>query len=190
MKQTAPTWYAQIAPSSSREDSGVWAAEARSSSQERMKREIVGFLQELSKTGPVVLFFDDLHWADVSTVDAISFLAGKLDLLNVLLVVTYRPSDMLLAQASVPADQAGSPGAWRLPRDRARLSEPGRCCGVPRAGVSRPSLSAGVPAADSREDGRQPVVRRGSRALPPRSRRVDAVERRMDARRDVAVDRT
>ena len=97
MKQTAPTWYAQIAPSSGT-DSGGWTTEARASSQERMKREIVMLLQELSKAGPVVLFFDDLHWADVSTVDAISFLAGKLDLLNVLLVVTYRPSDMLLAQ--------------------------------------------------------------------------------------------
>ena len=56
------------------------------------------FLQELSRTGPVVLFFDDLQWADVSTVDAIGFLAGKLDALSVLLVVTYRPSDMLLAK--------------------------------------------------------------------------------------------
>ena len=98
MKQVAPTWYAQIAPSAGREDSGIGAAEARSSSQERMKRELVVFLQELSRSGPVVLFFDDLQWADVSTVDAISYLAAKFEQLGVLIVVTYRPSDMLLAR--------------------------------------------------------------------------------------------
>ena len=44
------------------------------------------------------MFFDDLHWADVSTIDLLSFLAGKFDALKVLIVVTYRPSDMLLGK--------------------------------------------------------------------------------------------
>ncbi len=47
---------------------------------------------------PLILFFDDLHWADVSTIDALSFIAGKFDALNTLIVVTYRPSDMLLVK--------------------------------------------------------------------------------------------
>ena len=39
-----------------------------------------------------------MQWADVSTIDIVSYLAGKLDTLNVLIVATYRLSDMLLAK--------------------------------------------------------------------------------------------
>ena len=63
-----------------------------------MKRELAAFLQAVAQAQPLVIFFDDLHWADVSTIDLLSFLAGKFDALRVLIVVTYRPSDMLLAK--------------------------------------------------------------------------------------------
>jgi len=99
MKQFAPTWYAQVAPlAGESEESARLLAEVKSASQERMKRELASFLQEVARLRPLVLFFDDLHWADVSTIDVLSFLAGKFDALNVLIVVTYRPSDMLLAK--------------------------------------------------------------------------------------------
>ncbi len=45
-------------------------------SQERMKRELSALLEELSRVQPVVLFIDDLHWADVSTIDMLNYLAG------------------------------------------------------------------------------------------------------------------
>lgn len=63
-----------------------------------MKRELASFLQAVAESQPLVIFFDDLHWADVSTIDLLSFLAGKFDVLRVLIVTTYRPSDMLLAK--------------------------------------------------------------------------------------------
>ncbi len=99
MKQIAPTWYAQVAPlSGSDEESARLLAEVKAASQEQMKRELSAFLQEVARLRPLVLFFDDLHWADVSTIDVLSFLAGKFDALNALIVVTYRPSDMLLSK--------------------------------------------------------------------------------------------
>ena len=99
MKQIAPTWYAQVVPlSSSDEESARLLAEVKAASQERMKRELGAFLQEVARLRPLILFFDDLHWADISTIDMLSFLAGKFDALNALIVVTYRPSDMLLAK--------------------------------------------------------------------------------------------
>jgi predicted ATPase len=61
-----------------------------------MKRELGAFLEEFSRTGPVVLFLDDLHWADVSTVDVLAYLASKLRAMRVLIVVAYRPSELLL----------------------------------------------------------------------------------------------
>ena len=97
MKQFAPTWYAQVAPPFSEgEETARLINQLRTASQEHMKRELGGFLQELALLGPLVLFFDDLHWADVSTIDVLSFLAARFDALNVLIVVTYRPSDLVL----------------------------------------------------------------------------------------------
>lgn len=99
MKHIAPTWYAQIVPlSGDSEESARLQAEVKAASQERMKRELTSFLQAVAPQQPLVLFFDDLHWADVSTIDLLNFLAGKFDVQHVLIIVTYRPSDMLLAK--------------------------------------------------------------------------------------------
>jgi predicted ATPase len=63
-----------------------------------MKRELSAFFQEVSRLRPLVVFFDDLQWADVSTIDMLAYLAGKFDSLRALIVVTYRPSDLALAK--------------------------------------------------------------------------------------------
>jgi predicted ATPase len=99
MRQLAPTWYAQVAPLSGDSDASVrLLADVRAASQERMKRELASFLHAVTRSQPLVLFFDDLQWADVSTIDLLSFLAGKFDAMRVLIVVTYRGSDMILGQ--------------------------------------------------------------------------------------------
>lgn len=99
MRQLAPTWYAQVVPlSGETEESARLLAEVKAASQERMKRELANFLQYVAQPRPLVLFFDDLQWADVSTIDLLSFLASKFDALDVLIVVTYRPSNMLLSK--------------------------------------------------------------------------------------------
>lgn len=99
MRQLAPTWYAQVVPlSGDSEESAHLLAEVKAASQGRMKRELAGFLQAVAQTQPLVIFFDDLHWADISTIDLLCFLAGKFDTLKVLIVVTYRPSDLLLSK--------------------------------------------------------------------------------------------
>ena len=101
MKQVAPAWYAQIAQLSGDSDESVrLLEEIKDVTQERLKRDFVACVQEVSSSRPVVVFLDDLHWADVSTIDLLSFLAGKFDGSNVLVVVTYRPSDMLLSKHS------------------------------------------------------------------------------------------
>jgi len=97
MKLLAPTWYVQFAPFAAGDTSNArLMADMRAASQERMKRELSAFLQEISRTQPVVLFFDDVHWADVSTVDVLAYLASRLAAMRVLIVVAYRPSELLL----------------------------------------------------------------------------------------------
>jgi adenylate cyclase len=63
-----------------------------------MKRELGVLLQDASRQRPFVLFLDDLHWADVSTIDVLNYLAGRFDQMHLLVVATYRPADMALAQ--------------------------------------------------------------------------------------------
>ncbi len=99
MKQVAPAWYVQIAPPGGDSDETDRLLEhAKETTQERLKLDFVTCLQDLSRPLPMVFFLDDLHWADESTVDLLSFLAAKFEGLNVLVVVTYRPSDMKLSK--------------------------------------------------------------------------------------------
>jgi TolB-like protein/Tfp pilus assembly protein PilF len=99
MRQLAPTWYAQVASVKGDDaESQKLLIDVKAASQERMKRELAAFLQAVAQARPLAIFFDDLHWADVSTIDLLNFLAGKFDSLKVLIVVTYRPSDMLLCK--------------------------------------------------------------------------------------------
>jgi predicted ATPase len=97
MKQVAPTWFIQVAPLSL-ESSSAERLLGERVSQERMKRELGALLQEVSRLRPLILFIDDLQWADVSTIDILAYLAGKFETMRVLVVATYRPSDLLLAK--------------------------------------------------------------------------------------------
>src|SRR5205085_11157882 len=72
--------------------------EAREASQERRKRELGVFLHEVARQHPLVVFLDDIHWADPSSVDLLAYLGGKCPGWRLLLVLTYRPSDLLRSQ--------------------------------------------------------------------------------------------
>ena len=97
MKTVAPTWYNLVSiesSSASQERESLPAA----ASQERMKREFGALCKEISRRQPLVLFIDDMHWADVSTVDILNYLAGRFEQTRVLVLGSYRPSDMALSQ--------------------------------------------------------------------------------------------
>ena len=92
----ASAWYSQVA--SATPAGGVAkATDTQGGSQERLKREIAALTRELSQSQPLVLFFDDVHWADASTIDLLAYLAPRFATLRVLVIVTSRPSDLRLA---------------------------------------------------------------------------------------------
>jgi predicted ATPase len=98
MKAVAPTWYGQVAPQAVSDPAlASRAAPAQAASQERLKRELSSFLQEMSRLWPLILFLDDLHWADASTADLLAYLGSRCVAWRLLVVVTYRPSDLLLS---------------------------------------------------------------------------------------------
>lgn len=94
MKLVAPTWYSRVAhaPSTNLESSEP----SRASSQQSMLREFGDLLEEASRLGLVVLFFDDIHWADISTVALLAHVGRICQDLRVLVLLTYRPTEMLL----------------------------------------------------------------------------------------------
>jgi predicted ATPase len=100
IRTIAPSWYVQVATSSAEGSTalGEFRESMPAVSQERMKRELGALAQEISRSQPLVLFIDDLHWADVSTIDMLNYLAGRFSDMRVLVVVSYRPSDMALGK--------------------------------------------------------------------------------------------
>ena len=56
--------------------------------------EVRALLDRLAETAPVVLVLEDLHWADASTLDLVSFLAHAVGDSRVLLVGTYRVDEV------------------------------------------------------------------------------------------------
>jgi len=100
LKVLAPTWYMQVAPLTAGSDSSAErvAEQARQASQERVKREVRAFLYEISRARPVVVFIDDIHWADPATIDLLGYIARTFDEMRVLIVAAYRISELLLSQ--------------------------------------------------------------------------------------------
>jgi DNA-binding winged helix-turn-helix (wHTH) protein/tetratricopeptide (TPR) repeat protein len=100
MKLVAPTWYVQVAPLWASADPSFSAvlSDAKAASRERMMREFALLIQEISGIQPVVIFLDDLHWADASTTELLPYLSQKLASDRVLILVAYRQSEMLLGQ--------------------------------------------------------------------------------------------
>ncbi|MCH7994860.1 MAG: protein kinase [Planctomycetes bacterium] len=99
LRAIAPTWYIHVAPHPSDDESSrSLISDAQVASQERMKRELLAFFQELTRVRPLVVSLDDLHWVDLATLDVLSFLTTRIRSLRLLFVVTYRPSELLLAE--------------------------------------------------------------------------------------------
>jgi DNA-binding CsgD family transcriptional regulator/tetratricopeptide (TPR) repeat protein len=63
-------------------------------SQAQLFQEVRDFLSTLAASRPVVLFLDDLHWADPASLDLLRFLARHLAALQLLVVVAYRADEI------------------------------------------------------------------------------------------------
>jgi predicted ATPase len=97
MKLVAPTWFLQLQPLWAAADPSFSsiAADAKAASRERMRRELLTFIEEVSNARPLVLFVDDLHWANASTVELLAYFSRKLATLRTLVVVAYRPEEIV-----------------------------------------------------------------------------------------------
>jgi DNA-binding CsgD family transcriptional regulator len=96
--------------------------------RQQMFGAVLGLLGELAAAAPVVLVFEDLHWADASTRDLLTFLSRVLRTERVALIGTYRTDDLHrrhpLRPLAAELQRLPSVTALRLgPLDPAALAE-------------------------------------------------------------------
>jgi len=102
LKSVAPSWIVQMPSVAS--DAELDAIRARSgASGERMLRELGLMLDRLTAETPLVLVLEDLHWSDYATLDAIDLLAKQTEPARLMIVGTWRPSDVKAARHPVYA---------------------------------------------------------------------------------------
>lgn len=87
LARMAPAWLAALgrAPADS--------SATRPASQDRTLADLCGALEELAVEKPLILVFEDLHWADDSTLDLISALARRRARARLMVLATYRLHD-------------------------------------------------------------------------------------------------
>src|SRR5262249_51217536 len=72
-----------------------WDGRLKNASPEQIKYQtflaIRDFFEALVQRGPVLLIFEDLHWADALSLDVISLLTESLSHAPLMLLCTYRP---------------------------------------------------------------------------------------------------
>jgi predicted ATPase len=90
MQQKAPTWYAQL--TALHGDSP--APGAQPARGERMLNEICDAIEAMCSETTLTVVFEDLHWADLSTLDLISALSRRRQAARLLLLASYRPAEV------------------------------------------------------------------------------------------------
>jgi serine/threonine protein kinase/tetratricopeptide (TPR) repeat protein len=95
MRTYAPTWCTQLPAAFA--SSGALERlqqETIGATKERMMREMGDALGMFATTAPIVFLFEDLHWADPSSVDLLRHLSQRLNNQRLLIAGTFRPEDI------------------------------------------------------------------------------------------------
>jgi predicted ATPase len=95
LRRQAPTWLVQMPALIDEAELEVLSRRAYGTAQERMARELVEALEELTADWPLVLCLEDLQWSDYSTLDLLAMLARRREPARLLVVGTYRPADAI-----------------------------------------------------------------------------------------------
>jgi len=99
----APAWLAQLPWLAHDADRKGPPSVQPSTTAQGMLRELAHALEMLAADRLVVLWLEDLHWSDYSTLDAISLLAGRSASAQLLVIGSYRPGDAHVSAAPLHA---------------------------------------------------------------------------------------
>lgn len=95
LRTYAPTWCMELPTAFASTGSlETLQQETIGATKERMMREMGDALGMLATTSPIVLLFEDLHWADPSSVDLLRHLCQRIGVQRLLIAGTFRPEDL------------------------------------------------------------------------------------------------
>jgi DNA-binding winged helix-turn-helix (wHTH) protein/tetratricopeptide (TPR) repeat protein len=101
LAEQAPTWLVQFPALLKQEHREMLQREILGATRERMMREIGEALETITSENPLLLVFEDLHWADHCTVDLLSALARRRTPAKLMVIGTYRPVDVIVSEHPV-----------------------------------------------------------------------------------------
>jgi DNA-binding winged helix-turn-helix (wHTH) protein len=99
----APTWLIQFPAVVKPEQREALQRELLGATRQRMVREICEALETLTAQRALVLLLEDLQWVDDSTLDLISALARRRGPARLMILASYRPVEVILAQGPLKA---------------------------------------------------------------------------------------
>ena len=155
----APAWLAQLPWLAHDVDADALARALDGRSPARLLREFAQALEVLSRRRPVVLWLEDLHWSDRSSLDVLAFLAGRRDSARLLVLASLRPPPAQAPLAAWLRQRATQPDCHTLllrRLDTAALAELAR--GVLPGSMARASAAL-VALLQRRSDGNPLIAR-------------------------------
>ena len=93
----APTWLGQMPSVLTADQLQDLRRRTAGVTRERMLRELTDALEAAADQTPIVLWLEDLHWSDVSTIDWLSSFARRPERARLLFIGTYRPAELSIA---------------------------------------------------------------------------------------------
>ena len=102
LRSEAPSWLVQM-PSIATDEEMAILRSRTGSAGERMPRELGMMIDRLTTDTPLILVLEDLHWSDYATLDAIDILARQDQPSRLLIIGTWRPSDVKAARHPIYA---------------------------------------------------------------------------------------
>ncbi|MFN0186962.1 MAG: AAA family ATPase [Aquabacterium sp.] len=90
----APAWLAQLPWLAHDTDAQALQRALAGNSTQRMLREVTQVLEVLAAERPLVLWLEDLHWSDPSTLDVVAYLAGRREPARLLVLASLRPGEL------------------------------------------------------------------------------------------------
>lgn len=94
----APTWLAQIPSLVDPTEAVELRQRTLGSTSGRMARELAAWVAAVAADRPLLLVIEDLHWSDGATLDALASIAHARGPARVLVLGTYRPIDVVIAE--------------------------------------------------------------------------------------------
>jgi len=98
LRRVAPTWLLQLPRLQKAGEQDELRRLLAGSSGERMVRELLSFIEELTGDRTLVLVIEDLHWGDHATVGALAALASRREPGRLVMIASYRPADAIAQQ--------------------------------------------------------------------------------------------